>query len=95
MPKECTVRNSIIRILKELGVNDPAIEKETEKIAFSFLQHNPHVAPDSLARAAIFLAKSKHNYVSAGDVRKISQNGGKENTSWMVLTPEIMLVTGI
>lgn len=95
MTKEYTIKTIIMQVLKEIEVDDTLIEEESEKIAFDFLQHNPHVSPDSLARAAAFLAKNKHTYVSTEDVRKISQNGGKENTSWMILIPVVRSVTKI
>ena len=70
---------------------DFLIKNESERIAFCFIRSNPKIALDDLARACIFLAKRAFTNVSVEDIQKISQNGGKKNTTWIALVPLILM----
>lgn len=69
--------------------DDESLQDQADKIICTMLELNDRADPDTVARAAYFVVKSKRNPVSEDDVRRIRKNGGRENNSWPALVPII------
>lgn len=80
-------------ILNELLNGEPASSKEVKEAAeiamLKMLEHNPHLDPDTLARAIFFFVTEGQERISTEKVSRIRRNGGTENTSWPRLLPII------
>lgn len=81
--------NKLKGLMAYLSISDHNLKQEAEEIIRAMLQHNKNLNPDMLARAAFYLAKRKYYSISRADIKKIRNNGGREDTSWINLIPVI------
>ncbi len=85
LTRENEVNSRIAIFIKKLGISDETCSENARLIAQLMLRQNPLLAPDNLAKAATFVAISKCSNVSHDIIKKINQEGDRQDSSWISL----------
>lgn len=76
-------------LLNNLSIDEPRIRSKAQYNIKVIFKHDKQFDPDTIARVALFLAKKKISGVKKEDIKKIEDNGGNYNRSWINLLPTI------